>query len=424
MTAGPLAGVIVVDLTRYISGPYCTMLLADAGATVIKVEPPGGEHTRHGKPRLGDRDGGPSASFVRVNRGKQSIVLDLKTEDGVAALARLLAKADVLVENFRPGVLARLGLDEVGLERLNPGLVYCTITGFGHSPSGWRDRPAFNLIAELEAGVYWQRDPDSAPEPLGPYVGDLFPGAHATSGIAMALYQRERTGRGARVDIAMFDSMLSFNELACTSSQFLDGRVEDYFAGHFCPSDIYPSGDGYVCLDVVTQEQWCALCDLIGAPELAARPDLADGPGRAGRFDEVIAGPLLGWLAGHDAETAMQRLTAVGVPAAVVRTPGEALCSRQARDRQMVVAVGHAGHELLMPANPIRVQGASRPQRLSAPEAGEHTLSVLTEVAGLTREEVAALTKEAAGAPRQVGAVALIPLRNLTPPQSPTHGAV
>lgn len=398
MTNGPLDSVVVIDLTRYISGPYCTMLLADAGATVVKVEPPGGEHTRHGRPRLGDPDAGPSASFIRVNRGKRSIVLDLKSESGVAALGRLVAHADVLVENFRPGVLARLGLDEAELARLNPRLVYCTITGFGHSPSPWRDRPAFNLIAELEAGVYRQKEPDSVPEPLGPYVGDLFPGAHAVSGIAMALYQRERTGLGARVDIAMFDSMLSFNELACTSSQFLEGRVEDYFAGFFCPSDIYPSRDGFVCLDVVTEQQWQALCHVMGSPELAQRLELAEGPDRAARFDDVIAGPLLGWLAGQASEDAMETLTAVGVPAAVVRTPSQALDSAQARDRQMAVAVEADGEELVVPANPIRLAGASRPARLRAPGVGEHTLDVLTRIAGLTAQEVDDLSKESLGA--------------------------
>lgn len=395
---GPLDGVVVVDLTRYISGPYCTMLLADAGATVIKVEPPGGEHTRHGKPRLGGTDAGESASFVRVNRGKRSIVLDLKDEAGIAALGQLVAKADVLVENFRPGVLSRLGLGEEQLEQLNPALIYCSITGFGHSPSPWRDRPAFNLIAELEAGVYRQSVATDVPEPLGPYVGDLFPGAHAVSGIVMGLYQRERTGRGARVDIAMFDSMLSFNELACTSSQFMEGRVEDYFAGYFCPSDIYPSGDGFICLDVVTQAQWQALCAVMGQPDLAQRPDLAEGPSRAAQFDEVIAGPLLGWLAERTSESAMEQLTSAGVPAAVVRTPDEALRSAQARERQMAVTVEASDEELVVPANPIRLQHAPRPQRLGVPAVGEHTIAVLTEIAELSAEEIDRVTREPSGA--------------------------
>lgn len=398
MSEGPLDGVVVVDLTRFISGPYCTMLLADAGATVVKVEPPGGEHTRHGEPFLQGASGPVSASFVRVNRGKRSIILDLKDRAGVAALGRLVAGADVLVENFRPGVLARLGLDDAELERLNPGLVHCTITGFGHSPSSWRDRPAFNLIAELEAGVYRQGVPGEVPEPLGPYVGDLFPGAHAVSGIAMALYQRERTGRGARVDIAMFDSMLSFNELACTSSQFLEGRVEDYFADFFCPSDIYPSADGFVCLDVVTQDQWRALCDVIGAMDLAGRTDLADGPGRAARFEEVIAGPLLAWLRERTAEEAMLLLTAAGVPAAVVRSPDQALRSEQAREREMAVTVVADGAELLVPANPIRLQGVPRPERVSVPAVGEGTVEVLTQIAGLTRQEMGELGSERAAA--------------------------
>lgn len=406
MTTGPLSGVVVVDLTRYISGPYATMLLADAGATVIKIEPPGGEHTRHGRPFLRDEAAGASdgessevsASFVRVNRGKRSVELDLKSKAGIDALGRLIARADVLVENFRAGVLARLGLDEAELGRLNPTLVYCTITGFGHSPSGWRGRPAFNLIAELEAGVYRQKEPNSVPEPLGPYVGDLFPGAHAVSGIAMALFQRERTGHGARVDIAMFDSMLSFNELACTSSQFLSGRVEDYFSGFFCPSDIYVCADGFVCIDVVTQSQWEALCRIIQAEPLAMRPELADGPGRAAHFDEVIAGPLLDWLARQTSQGATEVLTGAGIPAAMVRPPDQALRSTQARERQMVVTVECDGQQLRVPANPIRFEGVARPERLAAPAVGQDTVDVLTLIAGLTPCEVDRLVAEPTGA--------------------------
>jgi crotonobetainyl-CoA:carnitine CoA-transferase CaiB-like acyl-CoA transferase len=389
--SGPLTGVVVVDMTRYISGPYCTMLLADAGATVIKVEPPGGESTRWSEPRVKDTDSAPSASFVRVNRGKQSVILDLKSESGFVAFERLVARADVLVENFRPGVLARLGLDERGLEKVNPRLVYCTITGFGYSRSPWRDRPAFNLIAEFEAGVYRQTTAGSAPEALGPYVGDLFPGAHAVGGISMALYQRERTGRGGRVDIAMFDSLLSFNELACTGNQFLSGRVDDYFATFFCPSDVYPSSDGFVSLDVVTQEQWSKLCDVLGSPDLANRRELASGPERAAHFDELIAGPLLSWLSARSSDDAMQQLTVAGIPAAVVREPGEALQSAQAHTRSMAVTVSCDGQQLRVPGNPIRFAGAPRPLQFAVPRAGEHTHEVLTHIARMAPEDIETL---------------------------------
>ncbi len=391
--APPLAGVIVVDLTRYVSGPYCTMLLADAGATVIKVEPPEGEPTRHGTPRVGP-GGEAAATFVRMNRGKKSVALDLKTEAGRDAMRRLVAGADALVENFRPGVLARFGLGEDDLARINPKLIYCTITGFGHTASTWRSRPAFNLIAELEAGVYHQERPDDTPRPLGPYVGDLIPGLHALSGLTMALYRRERTGQGGRVDIAMFDSMLSFNELACSIDQ-ASGDPASGTPGSFCPSDVYPSADGFVCLDVVTYPQWRSLCETIGHPNLAGLPDLSDGPGRAAHFDDQIAGPLLGWLATRTSETAMETLSRAGVPAAVVRAPADALRTDQATRRSMVVQVSMSpGAGLLVPANPIRMDGDPRPLTATVPRLGQDTTEILAAVAGLSPGEIAQLAKE------------------------------
>ncbi|MGH3402066.1 MAG: CaiB/BaiF CoA transferase family protein, partial [Streptosporangiaceae bacterium] len=209
----PLAGVIVIDLSRYIAGPYCSMLMADSGATVIKVEPPRGDDTRSLlEPYLEDNDGEQvSAYFLRMNRRKRSVMLDLKSEIGQQALADLIGSADVVLENYRPGVFAHLGFDEERLAQLNPGLVYCTISGFGHTDTPMRDRPAYNIVAEYEAGVYFRNDQTVAPAPIGPPVGDLFPALHALSGLLMALYRKAVTGAGGRVDIAMFDSMLSLN---------------------------------------------------------------------------------------------------------------------------------------------------------------------------------------------------------------------
>lgn len=385
-TPGPLDGLLVIDLTRFVSGPNCTMLMADAGATVIKVESPGGDPTRTDEPcvQLGDQAG--SASFLRMNRNKLSIELDLKSEAGRAALSGLLERADVLVENFRAGVLARLGFDDAMLERLNSRLIYASISGFGHSPSSHRDRPAFNLIAEYEAGVY--RQGGDVPAPLGPYVGDLFPGLHTLSGVLMALYRLSVTGRGSRVDVAMFDSMLSLNEAEGSNGTWMAegaGAPENFY----CPSGVFPSADGFVCLDVVTDQQWRALCRLIGEEGLLAEPRLGSGPSRVEHFESLLSGPLLAWLGARSSEVAVEACTGQGVPAAVVRQPGRALTGVQAGERGMTIQVGlEPGPGLTVPASPIRVNDSVASSFAVVPRAGADSLTVLGDLLGLTEDEV------------------------------------
>lgn len=392
MSPGPLDGLLVIDLTRFVSGPYCTMLMADAGATVIKVEPPGGDPARRSPPIFHLPDGQVSSTFLRMNRGKQSIELDLKSGPGREALERLLERADVLVENFRFGVLAKLGFDEEALERINPGLVYASISGFGHTDSTHRDRPAFNLIAEYEAGVY-HRGGDDVPGPLGPYVGDLFPGMHALSGVLMALYQRSVTGRGARVDIAMFDAMLSLNEAAGSIGTWMENEEEGKASNFYCPSGVFPSIDGYVCIDLVTDRQWRAFCSVIGHPSLSDDPRLATGPSRNRHYDAVLSAPLLGWLAQHSSEEAVTALTDQGVPAAVVRRPADALLSELSHERDMVldVAMGQ-GPGMKVAASPIRVGSDQARGTARVVHAGADTETVLRDIAGMTDDEIRAAT--------------------------------
>lgn len=391
MSRRPLDGLLVVDLTRFVSGPYCTMLMADAGATVVKVEPPGGDSARRNEPVVPLGAHAAGATFLRMNRNKRSVELDLKSEGGRGALERLLERADVLVENFRPGVLARLGFDESTLERINPRLVYASISGFGHSPSSHRDRPAFNLIAEYEAGVY-HRSGDT-PAPLGPYVGDLFPGLHALSGVLMALYERSITGRGSRVDIAMFDSMLSLNEAAGSNGTWMSDDGAGAPENFYCPSGVFPSRDGFVCLDVVTPQQWRTLCLAIGHEELLADPRLETGPSRVRHFDALLAAPLLSWLGGLSSEACVDALTTRGVPAAVVRRPSDALTGEQARERGMTIRVGfEPSNGLIVPASPIRVNGLEAESFARVPAPGADAPQILGDLLGLSDEEVALAT--------------------------------
>ncbi|MGB6245786.1 CaiB/BaiF CoA transferase family protein [Gordonia sp. (in: high G+C Gram-positive bacteria)] len=361
----PLSGIRVVDLTQYIAGPYATMLMADAGATVIKVESPAGDDTRRIGPWVPAADGDVSAFHLRMNRGKQSVVLDLKSDDGRAALASLIAGADVLVENYRAGVLERLGFGADRLNRLNPGLVYCSISGFGHTPSPDRDRPAYNTVAEFESGIYappHPRVPGDLPGSIGLPVGDMVPALHALAGLSMALLQRARTGAGSHVDISMFDSMLSLNELRSSTAISTDTDAVPDGRDYFCPYGVYPTRDGHLFLDVTTDRQWRGFCATIGRPDLADDPGLATGPDRSARYDDVIGEPLETWLAARGRDEACAAFLAHGVPVAVLRSPAEALLSAQSAARGMPLLVddGH-GAQVTVPASPIRVRPSTAP---------------------------------------------------------------
>lgn len=381
----PLAGVVVIDLSRYIAGPYCSMLMADAGATVIKVEPPHGEDTRSLEPYIQDRNGSQvSAYYLRMNRNKRSVTLDLKSEAGKLALADLISKADVLLENYRPGVLARFGFDEERLGELNAGLVYCTITGFGHTKTPMRDRPAYNVVAEYEAGVYFQSNADVAPAPIGPPVGDLFPALHALSGLLMALYRKTVTGQGGRVDIAMFDSMLSLNEIRSSYAK-LYGRDWDPAAHPFySPYGVFPVQDGHICIDVTTDPQWRGFCLAIDRPDLYELDGMATGPERVARFESHIREPLDAWLASQDRDSAVAALTKHHVPAAAIRHPGEALESDQSQARRMEVTVRSAGGaEVTTVGTPIKVgEWQKQPVDARGADLGADTESVMRDIAG------------------------------------------
>jgi crotonobetainyl-CoA:carnitine CoA-transferase CaiB-like acyl-CoA transferase len=395
-----MKGLLVLDLSRYVSGPYCTMMLADAGATVIKVETPQGEDTRHLDPFVAAPDASSvSAYFLRMNRGKRSIALDLKRPEALAAFERLVSRADVLIENFRPGVMDRLGLGWSRLEELNPRLVYCSISGFGHTESPARDRSAYNVVAEYEAGVFVRRDPDENPGPLGPPVGDMFPSLHALSGILMALYRRSSTGRGGRVDIAMYDSMLSLNELRSSYAVLYGNDWNPYAHPFYSPYGVFPVRDGHICIDVTTDGQWRGFCDAIRHPEIYRMPGLSSGPERVRRYDEVIRGPWLAWLAGQGRDSAVATLAAHGVPTAAIREPGEALTSGQAAARSMMTQVGDgAGASVTTAGNPIRIDHQDSPVATTgiAPALGQDTVTVLRDTAGLSQSEVDQLLEHGA----------------------------
>lgn len=393
--AGPLSGVRVLDLTRFVAGPYCTMLLADAGADVIKVEPPGGEETRRLEPYVGaapESGSSPlSAYFMRFNRNKRSVIVDLKTESGRQAMSALVAASDVLVENYRPGVLAKLGFDADRLLEINPRLVYCSISGFGHSPSPMRDYPAFAIVAESLAGVVCHsRD---LPRPIRPGMplGDLFPAALSFGAICMALFARQTTGEGTHIDMALYDAMVSFNELAIGFSSMTDSEyvIQDR-PPYTAPFGLFKAPDGYLCIAVIGERMWPRFCEALGRPELASDPRLQSSYERAQQLDSVLMPIIEEWLADKDRSKAAELLNAAGVPAAAVRDPVEVLTCSQVEAREMLVEVAsYAGPRVRVCGNPIRIAGLHERPVLPVPNVGEHSSEVFREVLGYDDAEVA-----------------------------------
>ena len=276
----PLGDVRVLDLTQFLSGPYGTMILADLGADVIKVEPPSGELSRTIPPNFA---GGDSSYYLSVNRNKRSVVADLKTAEGLTLVRALAAKADIVVENFRPGVLKRLGLDYEALAKVRPSLIWCSISGFGQD-GPWRDLPAYDMVVQaLSGGMSLTGDPDGEPVRAGIPLGDLSAGMYGVIGMLAALHERDRTGKGRWVDIAMFDcqlSMLSYQAAYFLQSGQVPGRQgsgHDSIPTYRC----FAASDGVsVVVTANTEKMWCSLAQVLGVPELTHDPRFATNADR------------------------------------------------------------------------------------------------------------------------------------------------
>jgi len=338
----PLEGIVIVDLTHFAAGPYCTMLLADAGARVIKVEPPGGEIYRSEGPPLVTADGSVAGAYqLRFNRHKESVVLDLKAPAGRESLEALATRADVLVENFRPHTLERLGLGWAWLRQLNERLIYATITGFGAGdvdPSPLMNWPALAIVAEAMGGIMDRiGDGECGPHWSGVSAGDLYAGALATSGILMALLHRDRTGVGQHVDISMVDAMASLNERAVMSYGVMGTAPRAGEEQHLAPFGPFRARDGHVVIGVIGDALWRRFCAAISRPDLADDPRLADGICRAEHLETVLRPAIGAWLAGQDKESAARTLAEAGVPAAPVYDSGEVAESAHIKARRMLV---------------------------------------------------------------------------------------
>ena len=400
MTArgGALTGVRVIDLTQMLSGPYATMLLADLGAEVVKVEPLTGDGTRLQGPHLPEKDGPSSYGgyFHSVNRNKRSLALDLKSEEGRQVLLRLVRSADVLVENFRVGVMDRLGLSYEVLREENPKLVYAAIRGFGDPRTGespYADWPAFDVVAQAMGGFMGITGPaPGQPMKAGPGVGDLFPAALSVVGLLAALVHARDTGEGQFVDVAMYDGVMSLCERAVYLHSYTGAVSEPQGNSHplLCPFDVFPTADGHVAIAAPRDHHWTLLVGVMEHPDLAADARYATNRERVRNGAEVRR--LVGeWTSAHTTAEVVA-LLAGKVPMGPVNNAADLAADPHVAARQMLIEVEHpgAGRTVKLAGTPIKMTAAPGPDHRRAPLLSEHADEVLDEV-GLSREEIAHL---------------------------------
>ncbi len=371
---GPLEGLLVVDLSRVLAGPFATMLLADLGARVIKVEKRGtGDDSRTYGPFVDGR----SLYFARVNRGKESVALDLKDERDRRFLDALLHRADVLVENFRPDVMERLGLDYATLARTNPRLVYASISGFGQT-GPWRLRPAYDTVVQGSSGLMSiTGSPADGPMKPGMPVADLSAGLYTFGAVLAALQGRQRTGRGTSVDVAMHDSLVSLLEGAALAFLATGEPPPRIGNAHYsiAPFDTFACADRPIIICAANDTLFAGLCGALGRHELTSDPRFRDNSGRHRHRDELKV-ELERVLGADDGEHWLARLSEAGVPCGPVSDIAEAMTSEQIRSRRMVIEAGG----LPMPGTPIKYADYPDPaERPAAPELDEHGAALREE---------------------------------------------
>lgn len=388
--SGPLAGIRVIDLTHMLSGPYCTWLLGALGADVIKVErPQSGDFTRIVEPMLEDE----SLYFLSVNRNKRSITLNLKDPRGKAILMKLAESADVLVENNRAGVMDRLGLGKDDLAKLNPRLVYASISGFGQT-GPYQHRAAFDVVVQALSGMMSVTG-EAGGEPcrVGTSIGDIGASLFAAIGILAALLERQSTGRGEGVDVAMLDCQLALLENAVARALNTDEKPRALGSRHplIAPFQAFATADRPLAVCVDTNEQWERMCRAMQLEALLSDPRFPTGSRRNANHAELEV-ILKQAFATRTREQWLKLFDEHDVPSSAINSVSEALDDQQVRHREMVVEVPPGSGRRFVDV-PIRVGGSARPPSSRAPRLGEHNASVLAEI-GIGEEQLRQLRVE------------------------------
>ncbi len=391
--AGPLQGLRVVDLTRVLAGPFCTQSLGDLGAEVLKIEPPDrGDETRHFPPFVA----GESHYFLGINRNKKSLIIDLQQPAGAEILRRLVAKADILVENYRPGVMDRLGLGYAALAEINPRLIYCAISGFGLS-GPLRDKPSFDIVTQaLSGALSINGERGHMPVKLGIPLGDMVGGVFGPMAILAALHERTQTGRGRLIDISLHDGLIGmlgyFAQLAFITGE--DPPPMGSSHPNIVPYGSFPASDGSIIIAVLSESFWGKLCDALERPDLATEPRFATPTGRRDHRDEVDAAiaeitrtrTVAEWEA---------RLAKSDVPHAPVLGVTAALAHPHATAREMVVEAEHPTiGPMRLAGRPIKFPGSPQRPSTAPPVMGQHTVEVLRDELGYSEAEIEALRRD------------------------------
>ena len=376
----PLSDLRVLDFTRVLAGPYATALMADLGADVIKIEGPEGDEYRH----IGPFHHGESALFQSVNRGKRSIVLDLKNAaDRDTALA-LADRADVLIENFRPGVMERLGLGAADLCVRNPRLIYASVSGFGQT-GPMASRPAYDIIVQAMSGMMeLTGSPDGPPTMVGEAIADVAAGLFAGWGIMAALHERQRTGRGRVIDVALADALASMMPTAAARVLVADQTPVRTGNKHAlsAPFGVYPAGEGFFAVAVLNDKLFAGFCAVIGQPAMAADPRFATDSDRRAN-EPALSQAIALWAADQTAESAAALLAEAGIPASPLATVRQAWTSDHAVARGLVSTVTHPTlGQISLPEQPVQFGVSPRGHRRPAPGLGEHGAEIHAELEG------------------------------------------
>ena len=399
----PLQDIRVLDMTRALAGPFCAMMLGDLGADVIKVEQPGtGDESRAwGPPFVGQPYGpypGESAYFIAANRNKRSVTVNLKHPEGQRIIHRLTQTSDVLIENFRTGVLDGMGLGYEDLRRLNPRLIYCSISGYGRT-GPYAERPGYDFIIQAEGGMMGITGPEEGPPSrVGIPIVDITAGMFAATAILAALRARDLSGEGQWLDISLLDTQVAL--LTNVASNYLVGGVEPRRHGNahpnLAPYEAFRARDRWFALAAANERQWAALCAAIGRPELKDDPRFASNGARVSNR-HVLHAALEETFTTRDADEWLAVLQQAGLPCGPINTVPDVFAHPQVQAREGVLTTEHpTAGTLRLPGFPYKMSGTPAQVRRPPPRLGEHTEEVLSDLLGYSADEVAALREEGA----------------------------